>query len=368
MIMAHSMPQPRAAPKSALNRSPGSADHFSALEEGLSPAAGGGGRASGRGGSGHSINQQKKVFMETLLGTSVSEACAKDLSALLLRSYINVLPLVLILWYVVYCIDERISEANSEATSEANQHHVSVLGGFLNFDEKVATVLLVLGCVPMTMIVSGWHLYIYMPCVIVRERLEQMTAVVSNMTGHRRDYNAVMSMVQAAHENTLRLSALLTSTATVNCGVGCTACILFCVCGILPRPECRVVAPTPPLGCSATVAADGVGFEQDHVFNRLPPWLCCVLAAVVYINALLPLYAAAATSLAVDDLMAAVGALRYNSVEPETVGAAAGRVTQSRPDDLIRIGGLQQVRTQAICCNFEYLRKFHHFNYTFHHF
>ena len=73
--MAHSMPQPRAAPTSVLNRPPGSADHFSALEEGLSPAADGGGRASGRGfsGSGHSINQQKVVFMETLLGTSVSE-------------------------------------------------------------------------------------------------------------------------------------------------------------------------------------------------------------------------------------------------------------------------------------------------------
>ena len=132
-----------------------------------------------------------------------------------------------------------------------------------------------------------------MPCVIVRERLEQMTSVISDMTGHRRDYNAVMSMVQAAHENTLRLSALITPTVAVTCVVSCAVCLLLCVYGILPRPECRVLAPTPPLGCSDNVAADGVGFEQDHVFDLLPPWLCYVVAAVFYINALLPLYAAA---------------------------------------------------------------------------
>ena len=73
---------------------------------------------------------------------------------------------------MLYCIDGRISEANleldSEAMSEANRQHASVepglLGGFLNFDEKVATVLYVLGCVPVTMILSGWLLYMYDTC------------------------------------------------------------------------------------------------------------------------------------------------------------------------------------------------------------
>ena len=112
-----------------------------------------------------------------------------------------------------------------------------------------------------------------------------MTSAVSNMSGHRRDYNAVMSIVQAAHETTLRLSALITPTVAVNCGVSAVACLLSYVRGVLPRPECRVLAPTPPLGCTDTVAAD--------------------------INLLLPLYAAAVTSAAVDDLMAAVGELMY---------------------------------------------------------
>ena len=39
-------------------------------------------------------------------------------------------------------------------------------------------MLYVLGCVPVTMILSGWLLYMYTPCVIVRERLEQMTSAV----------------------------------------------------------------------------------------------------------------------------------------------------------------------------------------------
>jgi hypothetical protein len=251
----------------------------------------------------------------------------------------------------------------------------------MSVDEKVMLALYCVSCIPLSMILSGWLLYMHVPCVIVRERVEQMTAAVRAMKGHGRDYDAVMSMVQAAHESTLRLSALVTPTMAVNGGISWTVAAVLLLCGVLPRPYCDSIQIEAPLGCKdPTVAAGsnvspwapGVphgGWKVNSFFDKIPPWVCYCAAIIFYLNAFIPLLSAATTSAAADELVNAVGEMRYEqlgdsssnssasspdddeeegaqaaSAEAATATAATARVKvlQSRPDNLIRIDGLQQ--------------------------
>ena len=261
-IMAQTMPQPAS---SALGQQ---------LTGGSSEIGAGGAAAASK----NLVNQQKMQFVETLLGTEVSEACAAEVRGWLTKSYLNVFPCMAILWYIIGTI-------NSDDMTGAAEP--------LTFDVQVVTVLYCVGCIPLTMILSGWLLYMHVPCVIVRERVEQMASAVKAMNrtkGNARDYDAVMSMVQAAHESTLRLSALVTPTMAVNAGISWCVVALFLIAGWLPRSD----------DCTSPAAQSGVDEapplqRNAHdgcvtvIVRKIPPWVCLCGSVIFYINTLIPL-------------------------------------------------------------------------------
>ena len=57
-----------------------------------------------------------------------------------MKSYINIFPAIVLLWYILCCIDGRISEANSELDSEANRQDASVEPGLLVYWGGVCTL------------------------------------------------------------------------------------------------------------------------------------------------------------------------------------------------------------------------------------
>ncbi len=315
-IMAQSMPQPGVS---------------SLLSQGLT---------GGRDGDRPTFTKEKEEFVRLLLATRVSATCAAEVRGWLMKSYVNVFPCCSILWYLLSAVSLGIPEFS---------------GDEMSFAGRAAWVVYVVCTVPTTMILSGWLLYMHVPCIIVHERIRQMMTAVRDMKGDTRNFNVVMSMVQDAHESTLRLSALLTPTMAVNAGLsGCVTSFLV-VLSVFSRPDChRRFQVQQPLGCGeAEVGVTNLTAPhawQDINFLPAPPWVYTAMAVAFFINCLIPFLSAASTTAAVDELMHAVGALRYehqsNGVARTGSNNAAGaqqlRPLMTLPENLIRVDGLQQ--------------------------
>ena len=317
MIMAQTMPQPRADGGNAF------------LTQGMAGGAGLAGLTKA------GTDRQKEEFMELLLATRVTETCAAEVRGWLIKSYINVIPVMSALWYMISTLQYDLPETSTS--------------GY--FVQLLATGVYWLCTLPFTMILSGWLLYMHVPCVIVRERIRQMTAVVRDMRGSERNYNVVMNMVQDAHESTLRLSALVTPTMAVNAGISFSCASFMLVGSVLPRPECDRLQVHQPAGCGPAV--DGVAnltaphaWQQMAFFEITRPWVFATLSICFFINTLIPLLSAANTSAAVDELIDAVGTLRYELTNGNGPGGAAvneqATLVMSPPMNLLRVDGLQQ--------------------------
>lgn len=315
-IMAQTIPQP------------GAVRADSSLSVGLTGSGGDGMMFSKT-----DADQQKEKFVEMLLATRVSATCAQEVRGWLKKSYINVFP-CMCMWYLISTIP--------------------VDSGSLGL--KMATVVYLVCTLPVTMILSGWLLYMHVPCIIVRERIQQMIVAVIDMRSHTRNYNVVMGMIQDAHEITLRVSALLTPTMAVNASISCTVTAVCLLCSVLPWPDCDRPQIEAPRGCDPSVP--GVtNFTAPHAWQQLAffehtqPWMVVVLSACFFINSFIPLLSAARTSAAADELMTAVGSLRYEQLDSSASGigrTATGadgeqsKQLMTRPDNLIRVNGLQQ--------------------------
>lgn len=284
-------------------------------------------------------DHQKAEFVWLLLTTRVCKPCAAEVRGWLMKSYVNVFPCVAMLWYIFRTGQLSLSELRSDENSSTGRLAVAVYGVCI---------------VPTTMILSGWLLYMHVPCIIVRERISQMVAAVRDMSGDQRNFDVVMSMIQDAHESTLRLSALLTPAMVVNACLSLTVTSFMVVISTLPQPDCHRLQVEKPEGCGE--AEIGVtNLTVPHAWQELgivvwPWWVFTTLAVVFFINILIPLLSAASTSVAAGELVDAVGRLRYQhraNIAACIGGNAAGVGQQVKPvmtvpEDLIRVNGLQQ--------------------------
>ena len=76
--------------------------------------------------------------------------------------------------------------------------------------EKVLAIVSIFCCYPTGMLISGWLLFITVPCLVVSDRIRRQARRVRSMREQGQvDWDALVAAIQMAHEDTLRLGAIL---------------------------------------------------------------------------------------------------------------------------------------------------------------
>jgi hypothetical protein len=176
-----------------------------------------------------------------------------------------------------------------------------------------AMVAVALISVPiMGAIMAGFLLFFRVPCEMAADRIRQEAARVRATDATNADWNATMGAVQEAHETTVRIGALMRPPLMAFQVVGVFAGGWWFACSVIPHDNL-------PAGHPLRVYFTGLAF--------------LVLTIGAVFTAIYPLYYPAATSLACDDLVAAIKGL-CQSNDP-----VQGHVIAS-PQNLIRIDGI----------------------------
>lgn len=154
-------------------------------------------------------------------------------------------------------------------------------------------------CWPTGMLVSGWLLFIKVPCLVVSDRIQRDARRVSCLSDGSRcvtlqqhDVEAVEQALQTAHEHTARLGAIL-------------------------QPLLELLLCLPVIGGSWWLALGCTDFEAGmdpkspvhDVMHLVPHQLFLGGTALLIILGIWPLYGPGVVSTACDELVAAVRAL-----------------------------------------------------------
>lgn len=202
---------------------------------------------------------------------------------------------------------------------------------FSSWTETEETVLFWVGLLfllPSGAGYCGWRMFMEIPIIVSTDLINQASKQVRALAGAARSasqYNEAMGSIQAAHEITVRLSALLAPTLLANMGVWAVFGILWATAAFAPRGS------LPP----------------DSMVNTLfPPWALLLSTNLALLLALWPLIEAAEISSACDELLEATVVLRQDAPGDPEIGkrrsGKAGRCLLVSPDHLVRLHGLQR--------------------------
>eukprot|EP01046_Picozoa_sp_COSAG06_P034957 COSAG06_NODE_3708_length_4993_cov_33.759297_3_plen_599_part_00 len=283
-----------------------------------------------------------RLFLQGLLQSEVSEAASRVLAQQVRRSLCQALACALVVGFQA-CMnltrrgrwEQFISPDSRGQEGEGGMHHgllLSLIGFFSAF------------C-PCAVIVAGWLIFLKAPCVIVCDRIKFSAARVRQMTSETADYDAIMGYIQEAHELTVRLGVLL-SPPLLGCSLMCTGVAL------------QWVFAASMVQYAESNHLDGwIGPTGESLVPHMPvpAWFGC--AFVVIQGPVWPLFAGASATIACDELVEAVAALRTstnaavlhrhrhasvgNGEPTVAAGAGAGAVIKmASPENLVRITGL----------------------------
>jgi hypothetical protein len=187
------------------------------------------------------------------------------------------------------------------------------------------------------MVVSGWIVFITLPCVVVTDHIRrsarriaaaasEAVLAIEQQQGQQQgrqqqgrqqqqlDWNSMMHMVQEAHEKTVKLGSVLAPAMIVTQAILFTCTIWFAINCIAPR----------------TTIVDDVG-TPGAVFNTvLSPTLFLLFAMASAIFALWPLFGPAEVTLACDELVESIRALRSRTL---TCTCTANTITNTSTGD-----------------------------------
>ena len=181
----------------------------------------------------------------------------------------------------------------------------------IGWPEKVLCWIGVACCWPCALLITGWLLFINVPCLVVSDRIRRDARRVGSLsetrtggTLQRVDWDSVTLALQTAHEDTVRLGAIL-------------------------RPPLQMLLAIPmlagswwlALGCTPQSGVD----PRSPVIGVLVPNQVFILGALLLIVlGLWPLYAPAAITTACDELVEAIRKLpQAEGCEPLESGHAA---------------------------------------------
>lgn len=211
--------------------------------------------------------------------------------------------------------------------------------GDIGWPEQVLAVIGMICCFPTGMLLTGWLLFITVPCVVISDRIRRQARGVRRMRGCTAsgaarviDWDSLMRALQLAHSDTTRLSLLL--------GPGFQMFMSF---GIL--------AGTWWFGFACT-SREGIDPRSPilAIMEYFPAPYFFFSALLVVIIALWPLHAPAGITDACDELVEAIEELRYDVAPAEKVASNVGAIgfdysykkPQRPAPDLVRINGLVQ--------------------------
>eukprot|EP01043_Picozoa_sp_COSAG02_P044360 COSAG02_NODE_3956_length_5986_cov_18.502633_4_plen_641_part_00 len=235
-----------------------------------------------------------------------------------------------------------------------------------------AKLVLVIGamcCFPCALLLSGWGMFISVPCTIVSDRIRRETSYVAQMqassaavVGQRRlDWDRLMSALAQAHEDAVRLGAILKPTVTTYLCIALPVSAWWIALGSTSREGASALCEFFTLavllaqvlihtcGCAVGNVA---GIDQTSVafelYERLfPPWFFFVAAAGAAAIGFYPLIPLATISTACDELVDTISKLKLDGTVVERTGSSTGILTAN---DKVRIDGLLRYASELNDC------------------
>ena len=265
-------------------------------------------------------------FMTMLLKSEVTEATAVSISRCIkvarLQSYGYMV--VIVVCYLVMLL-------GVSATQD--------VGWYSKMQQMIAVAGMCL-CPCTAMVVSGWLLFISLPSMIVADHVRVSTqqvlllGAVHSRDGvsdvqRRRPWNAMMTAVQEAHVETVKLAAVVSPLLTVMGTVLGLVTIWFLGLALLPRNFCPSPAPLSLHSCIPTTEGSAGKVIQDYFPTKL--LFCFSGWTAVFLE--WQMFGPADVTLACDELIDAI-----RSMKVQTDGN--GKIVLLDPKSLIRIEGI----------------------------
>lgn len=265
-------------------------------------------------------------FLVSLLNSSVSPAVADELQQKLLvaKSLSWVWMLLILSCYFGFFIEFAVITPGPESLP---------LRG-VGWLECVLPWIGALCCWPCGMLVTGWLLFIQVPCLVVSDRIRQDARRVERMAESSATpmspdvWDSLKLTLQTAHEYTVRLGLVLRPPLQ----------LLLCM-PVLVGSWWFVLSVTPSTGLDPRAP---VAF----LFEYFPPAFYIFGALTTWCIGVWPLYAPAEISTACDELAGAIEGLQHRGVK----GQPQQKQQQTEDDrengqvvpaaDLLRIDGL----------------------------
>lgn len=176
-------------------------------------------------------------------------------------------------------------------------------------------------CWPSGMLLSGWLLFIKVPCVLVSDRIRRDARLVARLSSSSRgstfeqhDLDMVQQVLQMAHEHTTRLATILQPLLE----------LMLCI-PVIGGSWWLI------LGCTPRSGMDPRSPVRD-VMQAVPKELFLGGAALLIFLGLWPLYAPGAVTGACDELVEAVQALPHSKQQAADVDAVAARTAVLEAD------------------------------------
>eukprot|EP01043_Picozoa_sp_COSAG02_P007464 COSAG02_NODE_223_length_28346_cov_91.381846_3_plen_708_part_00 len=260
-------------------------------------------------------------FMTMLLKSEVTEATAASVSRGIklarLQSYGYMV--VIVACYLIMLL--AVSAVQEVDWYNMMQQFVAIAGMCL--------------CPCTAMVLSGWLLFISLPCMIVADHVRMSTHQVTLVRDgesdvqRRRPWNAMMTAVQEAHVETIKLAAVVSPLLTVMGTVLGLVTIWFLICALLPRKSCPSPAPSSLDDCILTTE----GSPGKIVLDHFAQWTCFCFSGATAVFLEWQMFGPADVTLACDELIDAI-----RSVMTQTDGN--GKAVLLDPQSLVRIEGI----------------------------
>lgn len=250
-------------------------------------------------------------FMTVLLKSEVTEATALSVSRSVKRARLQAYGYMLLIATCVFVMLLAVCAAQSQ-------------GDWYNMMHQVIAVAGICLCPCTAMVVSGWLLFVSLPCIAVADHVRMSAHQVRLLSrdcqsqDHRQmPWNAVMTTVHEAHVETVTLGSVLAPLLLVMHTVLGLVVVWCILCALISRK-----------GIPSTDGSPGKVF-RDYL---TPPMFFC-LSGTTTVFAVWQMFGPADVTVACDELLEAVRSLRM-----KTGGRDKGLLAE--PASLVRVEGI----------------------------
>lgn len=257
------------------------------------------------------------LFVTTLLKSEVTEATAMSASRSVKFARVQAIMYLLL---IVGCYVSMLMGVRTRPLQNSS--------GDIDWENLTHQLIAVAGmclCPCTAMVLSGWLLFVSLPCMIVADHIRmsayQVSALEQASSGSDRQlpWNSIMTAVQEAHVKTVKLGSVVAPLLTVEHSILALLVVWFAILGVVSR---------------TSLEADDDGWPAAGVFLvYMPAPLCCLASIVTAVFAESQMFGPADVTLACDELVEAIRSLRVRTDEH-------GGPLLSEPRSLIRVEGI----------------------------